>query len=195
MSDEPVRIVLPRRYWLPALIVGVLAVAFFGVATFVFVDQLQTVKEQDVKQAKVVEALIPVLDDASPLLDEAGPLARSARRNRSGALELVARGRRFLVTAQPAVEELPAALDELRGGARAAVSIRDLLAETEALDRLPRDARAVREGLGELRAIGRRTTRFQDRLLALQAEALRRLRNIDERTGGAVTPPGAGTAP
>lgn len=192
---DPVRVTLPPAAWASAAIFALVALVFMGVAGYVFVDQLRTIREQDRKQAVLLERSSPVLDAARPVLRELDEQAAPSR-------DALKRSRRLLRSAVPLTEELQAAgvadvVRDLGGASRAitdgdrlqrtltaALALSRDLRETRLVQRVPRTLDALVRRQDRLLAIQEETLAIQRRLIVAQEEALERLRGIDRRLGG-----------
>lgn len=210
---EVVQVRLPRRYLVGVIAFGVLFTGFVLLSSYVFTDQLATIKDQNRKQTGLVRSQLPVLREARDQL----PATR----------DQLKRSRKLLRTAQPVVEDLgpvvdaltpevleaaltgtTRTLDEVRRRALLARLSRTLgathaaLLRTDRLDLLE-DADRAAELAPELYEVQRRTFRIQQETLAIHKQALQinrevlqtaretlvHARSLDQKTGG--TAPGA----
>ena len=206
-ASEPVQVTLSRGLMIALAAFGVIAIGFFGVAGYVFVDQLATIKDQNSKQAELIQKQEPLIAAALPVL-------REARRQAGPAREVTRRTRRLLRTSVPLTEELaeaglPRVVREVGAFSRTllplAQEIRDrslverssivlgqtrlalrALRETRLIARVPRALDALIRRQDKLLRIQEETLGIQRRLIVTQDEALVRLREIENRLGGSL---------
>jgi hypothetical protein len=209
---DPVHVTLPRKAWVAAIVLGAAFVFFVALSSYVFIDQLRTVRDQRRMQAGLSRSSLPVL--------------REGRRQIPASRDALTRGRELLRTAQPLAErllpltrdlsdaDLPAALREAVRIVPPVVDLtaelrrRDLLQRTsrtlaatqtalERIDRLgllqdaDRAATLTTRSFPQLLAMQRRTLRSQLQALQLQRQALAVARetlahaaSMDEKLGG-----------
>lgn len=98
-EDQPRQVTFAPRAWALIIAFGVAALCFFGVAGYVFVDQLRTVRDQNRKQT----ALLLTQEHA---LRELLPVLREARRQAPATRDVTRRTRRLLRTSVPLTERL-----------------------------------------------------------------------------------------